>query len=427
MATARSLFAHPQRTALAAALFGLVSLPAAATNGMNLEAYGAKAGGMGGASYGYENGNSALMNNPATLGLRPDGNNLGLGLTVLMPSVATSMTHPQAGTMRAKSGGDAYYMPSLSLVRKTGPLTYGAGMLAQGGMGTEYGNNTFLSNGTGLPMRSEVGFGRLMFPLAYNVNDALTVAGQIDYVWANMDVQMLMPDGSGHVNFSNNSDFTGKASGNGWAYKLGVHYKLNNSLAFGATYHSKTDIDDLEGGGTFTMLPSGMQVPTRFKVVDFQWPETVGLGVAWQASPAFMLAADIKRLGWSDSMKNFQLGMNMGAGWNVGSMPQNWKDQTVYMIGGQFMVAPGVALRAGINYADNPVPDSTLNPLFPATIKTHYTLGLGWNMGGGHSVAGSLAIAPKVTRTNPNMFGPGMAGTVSHSQTTLRVNYNYSF
>jgi long-chain fatty acid transport protein len=111
----------------------------------------------------------------------------------------------------------------------------------------------------------------------------------------------------------------------------------------------------------------------------------------------------------------------------VGAMPQNWKDQTVLMIGGQYMLAPGLALRAGYNHASNPVPDSTLNPLFPATIESHYTLGLGWNIGGGHSVAGSLAIAPKVTRTNPNMFGPGMAGTVSHSQKTLRINYNYSF
>lgn len=177
-----------------------------------------------GASFAHENGNSALMNNPATLGLRKEGTSLGLGMTLLQPDVNTSMNHPLAGSMGAKSGGDAYWMPSFSLIRKTGKLTYGVGMLAQGGMGTEYGDSSFLSNGTGLPMRSEVGFGRFMLPLAYNVNDQLTVAGQVDYVWASMDVQMLMPNGSGHVNFSNNSDFSGQAKGNGWAFKLGGHY-----------------------------------------------------------------------------------------------------------------------------------------------------------------------------------------------------------
>lgn len=425
------------RTALAATLIGLVSLPAAATNGMNLEAYGAKAGGMGGASFAYENGNSALMNNPATLGLRQAGQNLGLGLTVLMPDVKTSMNTPM-GTMTAVSGGDQYFMPSISYIRKSGQYTYGVGMLAQGGMGTEYGTGSFLSAPpdapalAGFPLRSEVGFGRLMFPLAYNVNNSLTVAGQVDYVWANMDVQMYAQNPTtgatmGHISFSDNNDFTGKASGNGWAFKLGAHYKFSDAFAVGATYHSKTDISDLQGDGTFTMLDGTTAIPTRFKVVDFQWPETYGIGVAWQASPAWMLAADIKHLGWKNSMKDFRLAMDMGMGWNESSMPQNWKDQTVLMMGAQYMVKPGLALRFGINYASNPVPDETLNPLFPATVKTHYTFGVGWAIGGGHSMAGSIAIAPKVTATNPNMFGPGMAGTVTHSQTTLRVNYNYSF
>ncbi len=399
---------RPTLTALAAALLGTLALPAAATNGMNLEAYGAKAGGMGGASLAYENGNSALMNNPATLGLRQEGQNLGLGLTVLMPDVKTMI-----GPMTFPSGGDQYLMPSISYIRKSGNITYGLGMLAQGGMGTEYGDNAF---GTGLPMRSEVGFGRLMFPLAYNVNSNLTVAGQVDYVWASMDVQMS-PDGVNYVSFSDNNDFTGEASGNGWAFKLGAHYKVSDTFSVGATYHSKTDISDLEGSGTFNFMPA------NFKVIDFQWPETYGVGVAWQASPSWMLAADIKHLGWKNSMKDFRLAVN---GMEM-ALPQNWKNQTVYMLGAQYMVKPGLALRFGINYADNPIPDETLNPLFPATVKTHYTFGVGWNIGGGHSMAGSIAIAPKVTATNPNMFGPGMAGTVTHSQTTLRVNYNYAF
>lgn len=409
MPSAHRFAQRPTRTAIAAALMGLVALPAAATNGMNLEAYGAKAGGMGGASFALENGNSALMNNPATLGLREDGQNIGVGLTLLMPDVKTMV-----GPMTFASDGDKYWMPSLSYIRKSGNYTYGVGMLAQGGMGTEYGDNAF---GSGLPMRSEVGFGRLMFPLAYNVNSNLTVAGQVDYVWASMDVKMS-PDGVNYVSFSDDNDFTGEATGNGWAFKLGAHYKVSDTFAVGATYHSKTDISDLEGSGTFNFMPA------TFKVIDFQWPETYGIGVAWQASPSWMLAADVKHLGWKDSMKDFRLAVN---GMEGPPLPQNWKDQTVIMIGAQYMIKPGLALRFGINHASNPIPDSTLNPLFPATVETHYTFGMGWNIGGGHSVAGALAISPKVTRTNPNMFGPGVPGTVSHSQKTLRVNYNYSF
>ena len=33
------------------------------------------------------------------------------------------------------------------------------------------------------------------------------------------------------------------------------------------------------------------------------------------------------------------------------------------------------AFDAGWNYGENPVPDATLNPLFPATVERHYTAG----------------------------------------------------
>ena len=127
--------------ALAAAFIGT---QAHATNGMNLEAYGAKAGGMGGASFAYDSGNAALMNNPATLSLKPDDRtDLGLGLTLLNPDVASR--HPQAG--ESASSGNLYAMPSLSWIRRAGLWTYGVGVLAQGGMGTEYGTGSRLFAG----------------------------------------------------------------------------------------------------------------------------------------------------------------------------------------------------------------------------------------------------------------------------------------
>ena len=57
-------------------------------------------------------------------------------------------------------------MPAIGWTRKDGALTYGVAMFAQGGMGTEYDGNTFMSAGTGLPSRSELGVGRLIALLA---------------------------------------------------------------------------------------------------------------------------------------------------------------------------------------------------------------------------------------------------------------------
>ena len=84
MNTVRNLTAR-----LALAGTALIAAPVYATNGMNLDAYGAVAGGMGGASLAYDNGNAAMMNNPATLGLRSEGSRIGLGLTALLPDIKT--------------------------------------------------------------------------------------------------------------------------------------------------------------------------------------------------------------------------------------------------------------------------------------------------------------------------------------------------
>ncbi|NTV93624.1 MAG: aromatic hydrocarbon degradation protein, partial [Chlorobiaceae bacterium] len=187
-------------------LIGLTALvvlsgtsPVFATNGMNLEGYGAKSHALGGASMAYDTGNSAVMNNPATLGMMKEGKEeLGIGIRGLHPDVSLSY-----GPMSDKSEGTGYYMPSLSYMRKDGSIAWGVAMLAQGGMGTEYGDDSPLfmfgrSYGnslvplSGKEIRSEVGVGRVMFPLAWNITENTTIGLSLDLIWASMDLQMDM-------------------------------------------------------------------------------------------------------------------------------------------------------------------------------------------------------------------------------------------
>src|SRR3990172_11900597 len=151
---------------LAVAVAAAVAAPSVfATNGMNLEGYGPIAAAMGGASMAYDNGTAALMNNPATLALMPEGDRLDLALGYLGPNVSASM--PGASV---DSDATAFYMPAVGWAHKSGQLTYGVGMFAQGGMGTEYGASSFMAAGSNEKVRSEVGVGRLMVPLAYEVD-----------------------------------------------------------------------------------------------------------------------------------------------------------------------------------------------------------------------------------------------------------------
>jgi len=200
----------------------------------------------------------------------------------------------------------------------------------------------------------------------------------------------------------------------------------------GATYHSESNIDDLTGSGTITPFAGGNTpgaFPANYTVVDFQWPATWGVGMAWNVTPELLVAADIKQLMWSQTMKDFTLGSDIpafGGPQPLQSMPQNWEDQTVYSIGAQYKIDPAVALRVGYNYGKNPVPDNTLNPLFPAITESHFTFGAGWQIDKANSLAIAFTYAPEVSQTAvaPN---PAAPIEMSHSQTLWRLNYAYNF
>jgi long-chain fatty acid transport protein len=422
-----------------------------ATNGMNLEGYGPIAAAMGGASMAYDNGTAASMNNPATLGLMAQGHRLDLAVGMLGPDVKVSM----GGGPKADSGGDAYFMPAVGWAKKSGQFTYGLGVFAQGGMGTEWDSSTFTGNYSpdGKPMRTELGVGRLIVPLAYEVNPDLVIGGSVDVVWAMMDLKMALPAAQlggmvtnigalpppvqgllgaasmGRLEFSDGSDYTGEAKATGLAAKLGFTYKINSTVTIGGTYHSKTNLGDMEtedNGASFATDISPA-APGKITIVDFQWPETYGLGIAVQATPSLLIAADVKHIAWKDVMKNFHMTFSSPALGPVPIdmvMPQNWDDQTVFQLGLAYKATDAWTLRVGASLSDNPIPDSTMNFLFPAIEKDHYTAGFGYAFNKVSDINFSLQYAPEVTQTNSS--GP-VPITVDHSQTSWQFMYSHRF
>lgn len=443
---------------------GMVASPLAhATNGMLMEGYGPISTSMGGASMAFDNGTAGMANNPATLGLMADGESrLDLALGGLHPDVVSRM----AGMPDANSGGTAYYMPAVGWVKKQGALTYGVGVFAQGGMGTEYTATDWVSAGAG-PSRTEVGVGNLIVPVSFDVTPDFNIGGSLDLVWSGMDLQMAMSAAQmgglaasgnltasgagaaglpfflggatnvGYFNFTDGSDFTGKASSTGWAGKLGMTYKVNKQFTVGATYHAKTSLDDMKASGAQMLMidnagsmgPAGTTYTLTGDVslVNFQFPETYGIGVAIQATDDLLVAVDYKRIGWASAMKEFHMtfsttdmgGINMDI-----TMPQNWEDQDVFNVGLAYRTSTALTLRAGMNLANNPVPDNTVNPLFPAIIKDHYTVGAGYAFDKKSELNASMAYVPKVTVTAPAAAG---GYSIDHGQLNWQLMYTHRF
>lgn len=420
-----------------------------ATNGMLMEGYGPISTGMGGASQAIDHGNAGMAQNPATLGMMADGTaRLDVAIGILGPDVKSS-----AMGAEAKSGGASYIMPAFGYVKRSGAYTYGVGMFAQGGMGTEYDATSFLSFGTAQPVRSELGVGNVIFPLTYQVNPDLIVGATLKFLWASLDMRMagtvgtlspIVTGGSGalytgmynaamaglnnvqaRVDFSDDNDFTGAAKATGFGASLGAAYKINKDVMVGASYQFKSALDDMKtSASAASMTMTGFPADYgQITVVDFQMPSVFAVGASWQASPSMLFAADLKYIGWMDSMKDFKMryDSSMGNGSVSFLLPQNWKDQTVLNLGMAWKTNDKLTLRAGLNLADNPVPDAYVHPLFPAIVKNHATLGLGYKMSEAGDFNMAVTMAPSVVVTS----GQGVG--ISHAQTSWQFMYSHRF
>ncbi|MEG3639716.1 OmpP1/FadL family transporter [Magnetococcus sp. PR-3] len=447
-----------------------------ATNGMNLEGYGARAHAMGGAASGYDSGNSAIMNNPATLSLWEGKQRVGVGLRMLGPDVDAESTASSAAF--AKSDGDAYFMPSFSYMRNSGKFTYGFGVIAQGGMGTEYAaGNTLFAQGrntaaalvdlSGLEQRSELSVGRAVLPLSYRVNEKLNVAASVDFVWMGLDLKMDL-DGAnfaamatagtasgalatnafaasggdidyGRFDFSDGNDFTGEAKGYGAGFKLGATYQLTNAVTLGLSYHSKTAMEDLstEGATVYLFEDGGainQTIPGTITVKDFEWPQKATLGAAYQFNKKLMLVGDVSWIDWSNTMKDFKMefvanstnATYAGQAMNV-TLEQNWKDQYVLSLGAEYALTDQWRIRGGANIGNNPVPNDYLSILFPATVTNHITGGFGYTFANGGQINAAVAYAPGTDNVATGNVNTDSDVKLSHGQYNWSLNYSYDF
>lgn len=448
------------------------SLPAVrATNGMNMEGYGPVSTALGGASFAFDNGTAAVINNPATLSLMSETARLDVAVGVLGPKIhATSPTGQDA-----RSQATAFFMPAFGYVERNGKFTYGLGLFGQGGMGCQYDGDSWRGLGFGLENRTEVSVGRLIAPLSYRVNDQFSVAATVDFVWAGMDLKMAMsgaqffdlatptsqqfgrasgsivqsfgqimqsmPAGTNvdyaYFNFANGNPFTGAAGGYGYAGKLGMVYRPTPELAFGLTYHSETRLGDLEDGAalSFQLTVPGMgRMPQALagdiRVRDFEWPAMAGAGIAWSPAGRWSVVLDVRHVFWSEVMESFRMRFVASAAAANGPFAgqtldaelfQRWRDQTSVQGGVSYAATRTLTLRAGANVSTNPIPDRFLNCLFPATIEKHVTGGLSYRLNERSTIDWSATYGFKVTRTN------GYGITISHEQLNSQVMYSHRF
>lgn len=437
-------FVREIRRALAALfLLALASAPAQATNGMYLAGYGSEAAGRGGANLAVADNALGLQANPAGI-MHIRGSELNLDAQFLAPSLRYG-GDPLGNSMDGKS--KLFAMPAISYVRgyPDSPWSWGIALISQGGMGATfeaYATPFGTTDGT----TSEVRFATLTPTVAYKVNDRLALgvsvnAGYSDVTFGFWPATSYYNDGGTPMDPSDDmgffgADLTTRAKAYTTSVRGGALWHAHPMVTFGAVAQSETKGDYTGGTLTLNQMAIGLgKVRYDGAVEGFTWPAQFGAGVEVRPAKGWMIAADVHRYLWNHAMKQITVtGENPHVPSPVSAVVMpfvfNWEDQWVTNFGAEYAATEALTLRAGWNYGRSPVPDETLNPLFPATTVNHLSGGFSWKAGENRLHVGverALEAGQVNLNTDPNVnpFGSGMF--VDHSQWTFSLGYGRAF
>ena len=442
---------------------------ALATDVFGLEGIGAVSRAMGGTAVTQDVGPGGMLTNPATLSLEKDGSEAMVGLELVTTDI--DVRNKTTGeTARSGSHGNnrgPYFAPEVAYTQRIGDLAFGIGAFARGGLGTEYGKNSFLSRGMGGTDTGLENSSRLLvldIPLAasYRVNEDFTVGASLDAMWQGLNLDLFLrtdqvgalmndqrvsgtlvaplvgmltnPDvglQGAHFSLSKNSPLGSGVDAWGYSGRLGMLYRVSPETRVGASYQFESQMSDMTGDAVLTAVAGdGSQMPFagRIRIIDFRMPAKLDIGVSHRLTPQWSIAADLSRVFWKDVMKDIKVAFVANGGGDLSiQLPQNYRDQTILALGTSYVLSPAWTLRAGFRFATQALRGDTLFAVIPATPTKHLSLGFSYMLTPASRIDFAYSHAFREKMDNPGTPNAADPIEVKHSQNNATINYTVSF
>lgn len=193
-------------------------------------------------------------------------------------------------------------------------------------------------------------------------------------------------------------EFTDEAN---YSWNTGVMYKYSESMTLGLTYRSRTEADfkgdmklkSLTDAEKATLKAIGInQYKFDGEVKNVDHPEQIQFGVRYCPTDRVSIEGDLVWTKWSiveNQTVVLEPAVTALLGTNVDKFPRSWEDTKQIKIGIEYLMTDMFTFRIGYFYDPTPVPDDTVDMVWPDGDKKTYSVGLGVNLGS-WTVDGSL-------------------------------------
>ncbi len=361
---------------------------------------------------------SATWFNPAGL-VFLDGTLLSYGGITYINS---SAYHETTDGKRTDAKAGNFVQPNLYLVYKPEPrFAFSLGVNAPFALGTDWPKNWV---GGELARKSMIYSLLVNMNISYKVFDNFAIAIGIDMFFGSVSITK-------EINFltqRGGMEFSGSAFSFGG--NVGLIYKPIKDLSLAFSYRSRTRLE-LDGANVhFFDVPEPFRpdVPDGKLSSGLTLPDILLFGVSYQIVDGLVAELDVNYNMWSvyDELKfDFE---NDKPEDQV--LVKDWSNAVQVRLGIQYTFKKLIAgkgdfsIRAGYVYDQNPVPDSTIEPMLPDADRHDASFGLGVDIFGFKADVGYMFVY-FLERTVPESNDlPGKYGTIVHL-VGLNIGYSY--
>ena len=234
---------------------------------------------------------------------------------------------------------------------------------------------------------------------SYKLNDRVAVGASANFIY-----HKFKAEGIQYFGTNNN----GYDSSTGWGATVGIQGKVTDKLSAGLSYRTKVNPGKLEKYNT--LLPNRGEMGV---------PAATTAGIAYQATPKTLVAADVQRIHYKDVDAIGNAANPAGLGTTSGF---GWDSQTVYKVGVKHQATPKTAVLAGYNHGKSPLKteDTLFGVLAPGVVEDHVSLG----------VQTKLSPKSKLTATYMHAFENEVKGvpySVKMDQNAVGIAYSREF
>ena len=432
----------------AAALLGVSSAPANATEGYFQYGYGARSKGLAGAGVADSRDATAPATNPA--GLAGISTQINAAFTLFSPrreftgssALPAPFSYGFTPLGNYDSNANWHAIPNFALAYQLDEdSSLGLMVIGNGGMNTTWPRMTRnLTNGpcpagtTGIGVycmgKAGVDLMQMMIGATYARRLNETFSFGITPMFA---LQRFRADGL--AAFGAASTDPGNLTARGYSYSYGG----------GVRAGVQVDLTDRIRLGLAGQTPMWMTKFDKYSGLfandgSFDIPANITAGVAFDVTDAFRVMFDYKHIfyGSVDAISNPStniltcvpgsstcLGGKNGPGFG-------WDDIDVFKVGVEWDATSDLTLRAGYSYNTNPISsrDVMFNILAPGVVQHHITAGLEYDLDENNSIELAAAYVPETTVTGrelPGFGNPAHKIELAMHQFELTVGWKYVF